>query len=509
MDADADAILTVRDLTKSFGETRALRGVGLNVAAGEVLGLVGGNGAGKSTLLKIVTGVYQADRGTMVLAGQDYRPRSPFEAAERHIALIPQELRVVPAMSVADNVMLGHWPRRGALPLVDARAARAEARARLAALGLDIDPRAEIGSLPFAARQSVVIARAVARDARLLILDEPTAALGEAEVDRLFDLIARLKARGTAVIYVSHRLDEIERLCDRVVALRDGQVVASLVRGGYRLHDLVVAISGQPAAQAHAHTPTAPGPALVAADAPGGRLALRAGRIGGLHGLLGSGIEDLLRGLFGAGVRRRLDTPAGAVDLTGPARAIAAGLGYVPSERRRAIVPALSVRDNIVLPHLARYARAGTLDRRALDAAVVPLMERLDIRPRNPALPAGTLSGGNQQKVLFARWLLGTTHSLLLDEPTHGVDVGAKALIKAQIRAFAAAGGGVLMHSVELDDLTELVDELFLMIGGRLTAPQERPAAGYDTIALKELACHTDPMSLQPPPAAPLEAPGA
>ncbi|WP_323039681.1 ATP-binding cassette domain-containing protein [Gemmobacter sp.] len=255
-----DAVLAIRNLAKRFGQTLALDGVDLTVRRGEILGLVGGNGAGKSTLLKIVTGVYQADRGEMVLDGQEYRPRSPADATERHVALIPQELRVVPAMSVADNVMLGHWARHAGLPLVNRRTTEALARERLAALGVEIDPRKPIGSLSFAARQSVVIARAMARQARLLILDEPTAALGAAEVDRLFDMILRLKAQGTALIYVSHRLDEIGRLCDRVTALRDGRVVASLARGGYSQHDLVVAISGQQLRQARHHPVSPPGP---------------------------------------------------------------------------------------------------------------------------------------------------------------------------------------------------------------------------------------------------------
>ena len=255
-----DAVLAIRNLAKRFGQTLALDGVDLTVRRGEILGLVGGNGAGKSTLLKIVTGVYQADRGEMVLDGQEYRPRSPADATERHVALIPQELRVVPAMSVADNVMLGHWARHAGLPLVNRRTTEALARERLAALGVEIDPRKPIGSLSFAARQSVVIARAMARQARLLILDEPTAALGTAEVDRLFDMILRLKAQGTALIYVSHRLDEIANLCDRVTALRDGRVVVSLARGGYSQHDLVVAISGQHLQQARHHPVSPPGP---------------------------------------------------------------------------------------------------------------------------------------------------------------------------------------------------------------------------------------------------------
>ncbi|WP_229583576.1 sugar ABC transporter ATP-binding protein [Paracoccus sp. S-4012] len=459
-------------MSKRFGATRALDGVHLRLRAGEVLGLVGGNGAGKSTLLKVLTGVYQADKGAMALAGRGFAPRSPAEAAAHGVALIPQELRVVPQMSVADNLFLGAWPVRAGGWMADRHAAERQARDWLARLGLDIDPSRPIGELSFAQRQSVVIARAMGRDARLLILDEPTASLGRDECERLFGMIERLKAGGTTCIYVSHRLDEVVALSERVIAMRDGRIVDEFTRGAYGISDLVAAISGKAVAHHATGEDRAPG-AEVAAAADG--LRLRRNWITGLHGLLGSGIETWLRAEFNAAGTGR------------PASAIAAGRGYVPSERARAIVPQLSVRDNILLPHLQRVSRFGTLSPAAMNRLVAPLMERLDIRPRDPMLAAGGLSGGNQQKVLFARWLVGETRLLLLDEPTHGVDVAARALIMERIRRFAEDGGAVVVHSVELDDLANLVDELILMQRGQLSAPIPRPRGGFDTLALKEI----------------------
>ena len=264
---DVSGLLIARQLKMTFGQTRALCSVDLSVQSNEILGLIGGNGAGKSTLLKILTGIYKPDQGEMTLDNIPYNPRSPYEAIEHRVVLIPQELRVVPSMSVADNVMLGRWPSKIGLPLVDNFASERLASEWLETLGLDINPKVPIGSLSFAARQSVVIARALARQARLLILDEPTAALGKAEVDLLFKLIERMRAQGTAIIYLSHRLDEIKRLCDRVVALRDGEVVAELKRGAHTYQDLVLAISGQKIQQMAASIPPPDAPVLLAADA--------------------------------------------------------------------------------------------------------------------------------------------------------------------------------------------------------------------------------------------------
>jgi ABC-type sugar transport system ATPase subunit len=469
--------LQARGVSKAFGRTVALSDVALDLHAGEAHGLVGENGAGKSSLLKILTGIYRADSGTLALDGSPYAPRGPEEARAAGLALVPQELRIVPAMTVADNVLLGRWPtRRGA---VDHRRMLEQAADALARLGLRLDPRATMGSLSFAERQAVVLAREVGTEAtRVLILDEPTASLERAEVERLFALVARLRERQVGVLFVSHRLDEVRHLCDRVTVLRDGRLVAVHARGAFTEADLARDMTGRVLDAAHAPGDRAAGEELVSLPLGEERISLRRGRVSGLAGLLGSGSGELLRRIFGAADARDagLRVHGQARRVASPADAIAAGFGYVPSERARALVPALSVRDNIVLPHLARFtSRLGGYDAAAADRAVLDLIRRLDIRPADPSLPARALSGGNQQKLLFARWLMGEFHTLLLDEPTHGIDVAAKRQVLRLVDRFATEGGGVLLASAELHEILAIADDIVALRDGR---PRLRIARG-------------------------------
>jgi ABC-type sugar transport system ATPase subunit len=475
-DLPMQPLLTATDLHKRFGNTLALRGVSLRLMPGEAHGLVGENGAGKSSLLKIITGIYRPDSGSMSLAGGPFAPGGPDAARAAGIALVPQELQIVPAMSVADNLLLGRWPSRAGA--VRQAAVQQRAEAALARLGLAIDPRRRMDALGFAERQAVVLARELAEgQARILILDEPTASLERAEVDRLFALLERMRAEGLAVVFVSHRLDEVRALCDRVSVLRDGLQVASHARGGFTEADLARDMTGRALdAQQEAAIRPAGAERLVLA-APGGGVAARAGQVTGLAGLLGAGTGPLLRGGFGR---------AGASPKS-PAEAIAAGIGYVPSERGRALIPNLSVRDNIVLPHLAAMTtRLGGFNAAAADAAVVELIRRLDVRPPNPALPARALSGGNQQKIIFARWLIGRFHTLLLDEPTHGIDVAAKRAVLGLVDGFAAGGGAVIFASAELHELLALADEVVAMRQGRVEDRFHRAEPRFTEAHLRE-----------------------
>lgn len=479
--------LEARGVNKAFGRTVALADVSLALHGGEVHGLIGENGAGKSSLLKILTGIYRADSGTLTLGGTPYAPRGPEEARAAGLALVPQELRIVPAMSVADNVLLGRWPtRRGA---VDRRATEERAAAALARLRLSLDPRATMGGLSFAERQAVVLAREVgAGEARILILDEPTASLERAEVDRLFALVERLREGGVAVVFVSHRLDEVRRLCDRVTVLRDGRVVAVHPRGTFTEAGLARDMTGRALDEAHAPGNRDAGEELLGLPVEGERLAVHRGRVSGLAGLLGSGSGELLRAAFSGGEGRppALSLRGAPARLPRPDAAIAAGIGYVPSERSRALIPALSVRDNIILPHLDRLTtRFGGFDARAADAAVVDLIRRLDIRPPDPSLPARALSGGNQQKLLFARWLMGAFHTLLLDEPTHGIDVAAKRQVLRLVDRFAADGGGVLLASAELHELLAIADEVVALRDGALRLRIERGGPEFTEASLR------------------------
>ncbi|HKS18508.1 MAG TPA: sugar ABC transporter ATP-binding protein [Bradyrhizobium sp.] len=471
-------LFEARDLKKSFGATQALGGVDFFLAAGEVHALVGENGAGKSSLIKVLSGIYKPDAGHMVLDAAEYAPASPSAAQKAGIALIPQELRVVPAMSVAENVMLGAWPCRralGCIPSVDNKALLRAAQKALSRLGLDIDLRKEMRKLSFAERQLVVVARALDRQARVLILDEPTAALERREVDRLFEAVEALKSTQVAIMFVSHRLHEIEMMADRVTVMRDGKVVAHHPRGGYSKEDLVHGMTGRDLTEARAPNEGRHGEPVLTVPIDGvdpEGFALRQGQIVGLAGLLGNGSDEVLLQSFGA-------KPGRSGNHAHPRKAIAAGMGFVPGERGVGLVLDHSVRDNIVLPHLDAFRRVAGMDDKAIDVLVRRLIDMVQLRPRNPALPVRALSGGNQQKVAFARWLAGGVKVLLLDEPTHGIDVGAKAHIHSLIRDFADAGGAVLINSSEFHELLTLSDAVLAVREDKVLAHLVRGAPDY------------------------------
>ena len=474
-------------VSKHFGATVALDGVDFDVGAGEIHAVVGENGAGKSTLIRILGGVWRPDRGTIRVDGAERHFASPRDAIAAGIVTIPQELRLVPALSIAENIALGDLPVRrfGPLALVDRAQMRVAARAVLAQLDFDPDPDRPVASLGFAERQLVAIAKALRRQCRVFILDEPTAALEKREIERLFAVLTRMKAQGTAIIYISHHLDEVVTIADRCTILRDGRVAAVSRRGAFSTHDLVAAMTGR-AAQAAAVAPVAPGELLLQARPDGvAALTLRAREVIGLAGLLGSGSGRIIRALFGV-TSEPMPVKLGDRErrLKSPADAIAAGIGMVPGERSLGLVMNQSVRDNILLPNLAALARMGWLDRRAGDRIVAELMELVDIRPRRPQLRAGALSGGNQQKVILAKWLARRIAVLLLDEPTQGIDVAAKAQIHGLIRDFVARGGGALIHSSDLAELSRLCDGVLAVRQGRIAATLDR-ASGLDEPALR------------------------
>jgi ABC-type sugar transport system ATPase subunit len=473
-----------RGVTKSFGATRALDNVDFDVMAGELHALVGENGAGKSTLVRILGGIHRPDAGEITVDGLPRRFSNPHDAIAAGIAIIPQEPRLVPALSVAENLTLDEPPVRTVLgmPLIDRRAMREQARRALAELDFAPDPDVRIDRLSFAERQLVAIAKALRKRCRLLILDEPTAALETREIERLFAVLARMKSQGTAIIYVSHRLDEVVALADRCTVLRDGRVAATSQRGAFAVSDLVQAMTGRADTNIATDAPAAilGESVLEDADDRPDAVHLRANEVVGLAGLLGSGTGRVLRRLFGLETTgATLRVKGQSRRFTGPADAIRSGVGMVPGERRLGLVMNLSVRDNILLPSLNRLTRMGYLDLAAGDHLVSRLMDLLDIRPRDPSQPAAALSGGNQQKVILAKWLAREVGMLLLDEPTQGVDVAAKAQIHALIRDFAQRGGSVLVSSSDLAELTRICDSISAMHQGTITARIDR-AAGFD-----------------------------
>jgi ABC-type sugar transport system ATPase subunit len=480
------AISTER-ISKHFGANRALDQVDFDVAFGEAHALVGENGAGKSTLIRILSGVHQPDTGRVRVDGTEHRFTGPHDAIAAGIVTIPQELRLVPALSVAENIALGDLPVRrfGPLKLLDRRRLREQASAVLAQLDFVPDVDDPVSRLSFAERQLVAIGRALHHECRIFILDEPTAALEQHEIERLFSVLMRMRSQGTAIIYISHELDEVVEIADRCTVLRDGRVVATARRGAFAVADLISAMTGR-VQDAGDSVPREPGPTLL--HMPSGNdqpVSVRAGEMIGLAGLLGSGTEAIMRSLFGASRSDPVITVGGEPrTLRGPAQAIAAGIGFTPGERALGLVLNQSVRDNILLASLDRVSRTFLVDRAACDRIVTELMDLLDIRPRRPELPARALSGGNQQKVILAKWLARRVRVLLLEEPTQGIDVGAKAQIHALIRDFVTRGGGALIASSDLAELARLCDAVLAVRQGAITARLDR-AQGLDEATLR------------------------
>ena len=479
-------VLRAEGIAKHFDATLALDGVDFEVRPGEIHALVGENGAGKSTLIGILGGVHRPDRGSIYVAGKLSSFASPHDAIAAGIVTIPQELRLVPALSIAENIALGDLPLRrfGPLAIVDRARMREQARSVLRLLDFDPQPDRRVGSLSFAERQLVAIAKGLRRQCRVFILDEPTAALEKHEIGRLFSVLARMQAQRTAIIYITHRLDEVVAIAERCTVLRDGRVAAVSSRGAFSVSDLVGAMTGR-AAEPVASATASYGDVLLAARPDGAHaVALRGGEVTGLAGLLGSGTERMLRRLFGLERPIVVEIRRHSRRFKRPGDAIAAGIGMVPGERMLGLVIDQSVRDNILLPNLDLISRIGWVDRKAADRLVAEVMELIDIRPRQPGLKARALSGGNQQKVILAKWLARGVAVLLLDEPTQGIDVSAKAQIHSLIRDFAGRGCAALIKSSDLGELSRLCGSVLAVRRHRIVASIDR-TAGLDEPRLR------------------------
>jgi ABC-type sugar transport system ATPase subunit len=473
-----------RGLGKSFASTRALDGVSLAIRAGSVHALVGENGAGKSTLGKIIAGVMSPDQGQLLLRGRAVTFGSPRDALRQGIALVDQELALVPGLSVAQNVFLGVEPRRGP-GIVDRRALAARCARLIEETGFALEPEAQVGRLPVARQQQVEILRALARDAELLVLDEPSAALSGPEAEHLHDIVRRLAAAGRSVVLVSHFLREVLDLADTVTVLRDGRLVRTAATTEETESSLVSGMLGRSAG--HAYPPKRPPPAdasvalrvsgLVAPGVQDVSLSVRAGEIVGLAGLIGAGRSELAHAIFGS--RRR---QAGDIELTGggdwqdPAGALRAGLALIPESRKReGLMLGRPARENVSLAALRSVSRAGLVQRGAERLAVAESLGR-SAASGSPERMAGALSGGNQQKLLFARALMARPRVLIADEPTRGIDVGARRSIYRLLADLAAEGVGVLLISSEVEEVLGMAHRVVVMARGRVTAELEGTA---------------------------------
>jgi ribose transport system ATP-binding protein len=493
-------------ITKSFPGVRALDGVDLDVLAGEVHCLLGQNGAGKSTLIKVLAGAHQPDTGEIRWRGEAVTLRSPIAAMRLGIATIYQELDLVEHLSVAENVHLGHEPTTAGF-VVRGKAAKESTAALLKRLGHpEIDPARLVGELSAAQQQIVSMARALSHDVRLIVMDEPSAALDPDEVDNLFRIVGDLTAAGVAVVYISHRLEEIRRIGDRVTVLKDGRAVANgLPAKTTPTREVVALMTGRNVEYVFPDRPVSPPPGRPVLTVRGlsraGEfepldLEVRPGEIVGLAGLVGSGRSEILETVYGA---RKPTSGQVLVDgkplKPGSVRAaVRAGLGLAPEERKaQALLMLESVTRNVSVSSMSRFSRGGWIDRGAELGAARAATRELSLRPDNPSVPVRTLSGGNQQKAVLARWLLRGCRVLLLDEPTRGVDVGARAELYAVVRRLADEGLAVLLVSSEVPEVLGLADRVLVLREGRVV--HTAPARELDEHRVLDLVMEGSPAS--------------
>ncbi|MCC7397135.1 MAG: sugar ABC transporter ATP-binding protein [Planctomycetes bacterium] len=486
----AAPLLEARGINKAFPGVLALRGVDFVLQRGEVVALIGENGAGKSTLMKVLAGVHTPDAGELRLDGVALRLSGPAEALRLGIALIHQELSLCDNLTVAGALFLGAELRRG--PFLREAAMAAAATAVLQRLGLAVSPQTLVGALSPGQTQLLELARALRAEARVLIMDEPTSSLTQVEAERLFAVVHELKARGVGIVYITHRLGEVARVADRVVGLRDGRNSGELRHDAID-HARMVSLMVGRELSLQRRTPHPPGEVVLrvhglrtaAFTAHAVDLELRAGEVVGIAGLLGAGRSELLRALFGAD-----RAVAGSIEVAGqrlvdhdPRAAAAAGLVLLPEDRKaQGLILPMSVRENLSLPTLRRRGR--WLDRRYERELGARCWRELDLHGGNDQVGAGTLSGGNQQKIVLGKWLAASPKVLLLDEPTRGVDVGARAEIYARLHALAGSGLAILFVSSELEEVLALADRVLVLHQGRLAGSLRRDEADEQRIMM-------------------------
>ena len=473
----APSLLEMEGIDKRFPGVRALNGVGFDLRAGEVHALLGENGAGKSTLIRVLAGAHRADAGTIRIAGEEVRINSPRDAERAGVSVIYQEFNFVPTLTARENLFLGRERTVG--PFISKAAEHRLALEVFARLNVRVDPEAPVCELTVAQQQSVEIAKAISREARILVMDEPTAALTSQESESLFRLIADLRSRGMGIIYVSHRLDEVFRLADRVTVMRDGRHVATCSTGELTRGMLIEMMVGRKLENEFPKQRVPLGPQrLVVRDLRRGHsvkgvsLAIRGGEVLGLTGLVGAGRTELARLIFGAD---QLDGGQISVDgkpvtIRSPVDAIRHGICLITEDRKaQGLVPGHSVLENFGLPNLRKFSRLGVVSGSEERKAFAAFVKSLQIKVPHHEELAGNLSGGNQQKVVLAKWLEADSNVILFDEPTRGIDVGAKHEIYLLINRLAAAGKAVLMISSELPEILGMSDRILVMHEGRIT----------------------------------------
>jgi ABC-type sugar transport system ATPase subunit len=480
-----------RGISKRFPGTVALRGVDFDVKAGACHALMGENGAGKSTLGKILAGIHRADEGWIEIRGVAQHFKSPLDAQRAGVGIVHQELSFCPNLSIAENICLARLPRRGVQ--IDWEALYQKAENHLAEIGADFDVRRELNSLSLGRVQMVQIAAALVTGAHIFVMDEPTSSLSAAESHRLEELIARLRQKGATILYVSHRMEEIFRLCDTITVMRDGQHVRTLPLAETDENELVrlmIGRSWQKFFPRHLERTAQEECLRVENFSSPGKFSrvnfnLRAGEVLGVAGLVGAGRSEVALGLFGldANVTGEIYVNSERVSIRQPRDAMAAGLGLVSEDRKgQGLVPGMECGENITLASLKELSSAGVIRKERERGLVAQFFEKLQIKAASPEAAAQSLSGGNQQKLVLAKWLARECHILILDEPTRGVDVGAKAEIHRLIDALAAAGNAVLMISSELPEILNLSTRVMVMRAGKVAGILDRSEATEERV---------------------------
>ena len=488
-----EKLLEMRGIHKRFHGVHALKGVDFDLNCGEVHALVGENGAGKSTLMKVLTGIHQADEGSIAYLGQPYSIKNIGEAQALGISMIHQELNMMNHLTVAQNIYIGREPMQGGAFIRDAEMIR-EAEALFAHIGIRIDPRVKLGDLTVGKQQMVEIAKAISRDAKLLILDEPTAALTLAEIEELFRIMGELKAKGIGMVYISHRMDEIKRISDRITVMRDGEYVGTVNTAEVTKDEIIQMMIGRVVYEdPKTHSEVAPDAPVVleVKNLCSGKtirnvsFTLRRGEILGFSGLMGAGRTEVARAIFGAD---RFDSGeiyvnGKKVDIRTPEDAIKNGIGYLSEDRKQfGLMLLKSVAENTAIASMDRYVKGGLISDKDLKAEAEVYNAKL--RTKTPSMEQAlkNLSGGNQQKVIIARWLIKDSDILIFDEPTRGIDVGAKSEIYALMNELSKQGKSIIMISSELVEVLRMSDRVLVMCEGRKTGELDISEANQENI---------------------------
>ncbi len=490
-----NTLVSIRGLCKSFAGVQALDQVGFELRAGEVHALMGENGAGKSTLMKVLAGIHKRDAGEIDIDGRPVEIGSPRAAQALGIGIVHQELNLMRHLSAAQNIFIGREPRRGLGLLLDEERLNADARKLFERLNLSLDPRTRVADLTVARQQMVEIAKALSFDSKVLIMDEPTAALNAQEVADLFRVVRQLRDEGVGIVYISHRMDELQQIADRVTVMRDGRTIDTVAMQGTSLDAIIHMMVGRALEDNLRDTPPDTSTSEVALEVRhlqrGAAIrdvsfSVRKGEILGFAGLMGAGRTEVARAVFGADPidGGEILVHGRPVRIRSPRDAVAHGIGYLSEDRKQfGLATAMDVQANIAMTSLSRFLRLGTfIDAAAIARTADGYVRQLDIRTPSVAQPVKLLSGGNQQKVVIAKWLLRDCDILFFDEPTRGIDVGAKAEIHKLIDALAAQGKAIVVISSELPEILRLSHRVLVMCEGRVTGEQDAHEATQETI---------------------------